>query len=261
MKKKTKQKKISADQFSIFGLNGCLELLKSPGKRILRIDLMQGSTAARNPDLQNLLGRHRDWSLNRMPKEAFLKKYAGMRTQGIVVCFQGRVKQPLPSFAKATGNICLVVADNIEDPQNLGQIIRTCEGAGVDGLVFPSHNSAGITNTVLQVSQGAFAHLPLYETANIHTALLKLKKEGFWIIGVENSIQAEKWYAVDFTGKVAIVIGSEGRGIRPLVLKTCDFKATIPMQGRTTSLNVSATIAAILFERLRQVQLKPGSDS
>jgi len=197
VKNKTKHKKSASDQFSIYGLNGCLELLAGPRRTIVRIDLMKDSAAAGHSKLLNLLSKHPEWIVNRMSKDVYLKKYTGLRTQGIIVYFQGRVKQTLPSFANVSGDQCLVIADNIEDPQNLGQIIRTCEGAGVSGLVFPTHNSVSITNTVLQVSQGAFSHLPLYESPNIHQALLKLKNEGFWIIGIENSIKAKSWFEVE----------------------------------------------------------------
>jgi len=135
----------------------------------------------------------------------------------------------------------------------LGQIIRTAECSGIDGLIIPDRDSAQITNSVLQVSQGAFASLPIYSCGNVQQTLQQLKKEGFWIIGVENDTNGKLWYEIDYTGKVIIVIGSEGKGIRQLVKHNCDFIATIPMQGKINSLNVSASVSAILFERQRQI--------
>ena len=149
---------------------------------------------------------------------------------------------------------CLLALDQIEDPQNFGQIIRTAECAGINGIIFPKHHSAPITESVLQVSQGAFANMPLYEVTNLNHEILQLKKSEFWIIGLENSINAKPWYEVEFSGKTVIVVGSEGRGIRHKVLKSCDFIATIPMQGKTNSLNVSAAVSAVAFERIRQLQ-------
>ena len=94
--------------------------------------------------------------------------------------------------------------------------------------------------------------MEFYEVTNIRNELMKLKKNNFWIIGLENSIDARPWYSIDYSGNTAIVFGSEGKGIRKKVLETCDFIATIPMQGTINSLNVSAATAAIVFEKLRQ---------
>ena len=144
--------------------------------------------------------------------------------------------------------------DQVEDPQNFGQIIRTAECAGIDGIVFPKHHSAPINETVLQVSQGAFVNLPIYEVTNIRNIFKQFKSDGFWVIGIENSIDAKPWFEVEYSGKAIIVLGSEGKGIRKMVLESCDFKSTIPMKGKINSLNVSATASAILFERLRQLE-------
>ena len=190
--------------------------------------------------------------MHRLPKDQFLKKYKGKRTQGIAVTFQGEVVRPLPSFANSEKMECLLALDSLEDPQNLGQIIRTAECSNVSGILLPEHQSVQVTDTVLQVSQGAFVHLPLFKCGNLHQELRKLKKEGFLIIGVENSIEARPWYKLDFTQKLVLVMGGEGKGIRPLIRKTCDELITIPMQGQLNSLNVSSATAVILFERLRQ---------
>ena len=99
-----------------------------------------------------------------------------------------------------------------------------------------------------------FVNIPLYEVTNLNHEIMQLKKNEFWIIGLENSINAKPWYDVEFSGKTVIVVGSEGRGIRHKVLKSCDFIATIPMQGKTNSLNVSAAVSAVAFERIRQLQ-------
>ena len=144
--------------------------------------------------------------------------------------------------------------DNIEDPQNFGQIIRTSECAGIDGIIFPKHHSVPVTETALQVSQGAFVNMPLYEVTNLSQTIHELKKNDFWVIGIENSVKAKKWYEMQYTGKIVIVVGSEGRGMREKITKICDFISTIPMQGTTNSLNVSAAVSAILFERLRQIE-------
>ena len=153
-------------------------------------------------------------------------------------------------------NTCLLIPEEIEDPQNLGQIIRTSECAGIDGILISKHRNVGITSSVLQVSQGAFLNFPIYSIGNINQTLLMLKKEGFWIVGVENSIKASDWHTVDYSGKIIFIFGSEGRGIKANTLKKCDSIVTIPMLGQINSLNVSASVSAILFERNRQLASK-----
>ena len=106
---------------------------------------------------------------------------------------------------------------------------------------------------MIQISQGAFTEIPIYEVINIHQTIDLLKKEEFWIVAMENSLKAKDWHKIDYKGKIAIVAGSEGRGIKKIILDNCDFQTTIPMQGETNSLNVSAAVSAILFERLRQI--------
>ena len=137
----------------------------------------------------------------------------------------------------------------------MGQIIRTAECSGIDGLIIPDRGNAQITNSVLQVSQGAFASLPIYSCGNVQQTLKKLKDEGFWIIGVENDSNGKIWHEIDYSGKIVIVFGSEGKGIRQLVKYNCDYIATIPMQGKINSINVSAAVSAILFERQRQISI------
>ena len=187
-------------------------------------------------------------------KQSFYKKYPDARSQGIVISFYGHIiTKEIPDFYDLS-DVCLLALDQIEDPQNFGQIIRTAECAGINGIIFPKHHSVSISNSVLQVSQGAFVNVPLYEVTNLKNEFSRLKDNGFWVIGIENSIKSETWDKIDYTDKTIIVVGSEGKGIREKVLDACDYKATIPMQGMTNSLNVSATVSAIVFERLRQIQ-------
>ena len=156
-------------------------------------------------------------------------------------------------MSKISSDFSLLILDNIEDPQNFGQIIRTAECSGMDGIIIPEYNSVDLTNTAIQISQGAFAHIPIYKCVNINNLINNLKKQGFWIIGFENSINAKKWYDLDYKQKTALIFGSEGRGIRKKVMEKCDFLATIPMKGNISSLNVSASVSAVVFERLRQI--------
>ena len=245
-------KKKNQDFFQIHGINGCVNVIKAKKIKILRVDIMVGGIAEKKKWVSNLLCTQ-SLPIHKIPKPQFLKQYAEKRTQGIVISFTGKILRDISSFQKSSKNICLLAMDNLEDPQNLGQIIRTAECAGIDGVLIPEHNNVQATNTVLQVSQGAFIHIPLFNCGNLHQHLRILKSQGFWIIGVENDIQAKNWYEFDFQRKVVIVIGSEGKGIRPVILKTCDDLLTIPMQGELNSLNVSSAVSAVLFERHRQM--------
>ena len=252
-KKIIKRKKV--DEYLIYGIHGAIEVLESKRLKIVSVHIMKDGTASRRKEVLSILNKSR-FNITTLQKEVFLKKYHGFRSQGIVVNFIGNIVKDVPSFKKLKGNICLLILSDIEDPQNIGQIIRTSECAGVNGIVIPKHGGSRITNAVLQVSQGAFMHMPIYETGNLGNLLIRLKDDGFWITGLENSIDEKYWFEIDYSGKTAIVVGSEGKGIRSGILKACDFKATIPMEGKTNSLNVSATVSAILFERQRQLALK-----
>jgi len=254
--KKKRSLKPPQETYSVYGLNGCLEILNYKKLRILSVDVIKEGLAWENKLLQDY--RHQfPESVKIFRKSDFVNRYQGIRHQGIVINFEGKlIKDSLPNYSNSSENICLLAVDNVEDPQNLGQIIRTAECAGIDGVVIPLHNSAGITSTVLQVSQGAFLHLPIYVVPNLRNVFIDLKKQGFWVIGFENSLEAKQWHQISYEGKVVCVVGSEGKGIRPLVLQTCDFQATISMYGKTNSLNVSASVSAILFERNRQVHSK-----
>ncbi|MEE8341369.1 MAG: 23S rRNA (guanosine(2251)-2'-O)-methyltransferase RlmB [Candidatus Neomarinimicrobiota bacterium] len=247
------KQKIQTDFHQIFGINGALAVLKSKKYLIQNIEILEKSSILRNSEIQKLLENYISQT-NYIKHDTYYQKYGEKRTQGIVVSFSGEITQTIPSFKEIEGNYCLLIVDNVTDPQNFGQIIRTAECAGIDGIIIPERNSVGITDVVMQVSQGAFCTMQLYSVVNLHQTLDQLKKADFWTIAIENGLAAKTWDQIDYKGKIAIVIGSEGQGIKPLVLKSCDFQATIPMQGETSSLNVSAATAVVLFERLRQLK-------
>ncbi len=244
-------KKVHSNSFTLLGLNNTIAVLKSDKFQIHIIDILENGRADKNIELQSLI---KNKKYNLMNKKQFNQKHSGGRSQGVAIYFSGEIiKKDLPVLTNKK-NACLLVLDQIEDTQNLGQIIRTAECAGIDGIIIPKHNSAPINNTSLQVSQGAFASINIYEVTNLRNVFQEYKNNGFWVVGVENSINAKPWFETEYKGKVLIVLGSEGRGIRKKVLESCDFTATIPMRGETNSLNVSATASAILFERIRQIE-------
>ena len=234
----------------VYGINNCSSILKDQKFIIKEIILSEDKRSySRIIELKKYHAK-----IKYLNKKLFDEKFGILKTQGIVVSFTGSVLRNFQEYEFKKQNSCLLILDQITDPQNAGQIIRTSECAGIDGIIFPKHDSFNITNTVLSVSQGAFVNMPLFQVININKTIKQLKDDDFWIVGLENGLNSQLWNEINYSGKIAIIVGSEGRGIRKKVLENCDFTASIPMQGFTNSLNVSAAVSAILFERLRQIQ-------
>ena len=243
---------MSKNKHIIFGINGSISVLSSRKYKISEIIIQNGSNAENNGAITRLIGHYGGY-VKFLTKTYFKEKFPQVRTQGIVVRFEAKIEEDLPSLKEESGNKCILALDRIEDPQNLGQIIRTAVCAGVDAIIIPKHDSCKITDTVIQVSQGAFTDISIYQVSNLNRSLDQLKKDGYWIVAMENSLDAKDWHKIDYKGKIVIVAGSEGRGIKNIILDNCDFQTTIPMQGKINSLNVSAAVSVILFERLRQI--------
>ena len=145
----------------------------------------------------------------------------------------------------------IVVLDEIEDPQNLGAIARSAECSGCGGMILTNKNSAPISPTAVKASAGALELIPIAKVDSLVQALEKLKENGFWIVGTD--AQGDRLYSDDiYDSPIALVIGSEGRGMRPSTLKHCDYLINIPIVGQINSLNASASAAVVLFEILRQ---------
>ncbi|MBE6854687.1 MAG: 23S rRNA (guanosine(2251)-2'-O)-methyltransferase RlmB [Ruminococcus sp.] len=146
----------------------------------------------------------------------------------------------------------LIICDEIEDPHNLGAIIRTAEAAGADGIIIPKRRSASLSQTVHKTSAGAASWLPVARVSNLAAAIDTLKENGIWIYGTDAS--GQPYDGVDFTGPVGLVIGSEGFGMGRLIRKKCDFLLRLPMLGKITSLNASVAAGIFMYETVRQRQ-------
>lgn len=144
----------------------------------------------------------------------------------------------------------IVILDHIEDPHNFGAIIRTCEAAGVKGIIIPKDRSVEVNATVIKVSTGAIKNMKIAQVTNLNRTIEYLKKEGFWIVGTD--MKGTNYYDIDYKGKTAIVIGNEGSGMSRLVSENCDFIAKIPMKGTTNSLNASVATGIVVFEAVKQ---------
>lgn len=171
--------------------------------------------------------------------------------QGVIGYAQTNVNWSLTKVLQETGKeVCVLILDQIQDPHNLGAIIRTSDGAGVDGIVIPKKGAADVNNTVHRVSMGASLNVPVWQT-NLYPALKQMQDEGLRVIGVDAS-GTKPYFEEKLSGAVAIVIGGEDRGINPTLLSKCDSVVKIPMKGKLDSLNVSVATSIVLYERLRQ---------
>lgn len=173
--------------------------------------------------------------------------------QGVMAFAASRASVELEDLlaADATENQLLVLLDGIEDPHNVGAIVRTALAAGAAGVVIPERRAAGLTDTVARVSAGALEHLPVARVKNLARAVEQLKEAGYWLIGLDE--RADKNYTeVDYKGRIGVVMGNEGAGLHELVRKRCDFVVSIPMAGPIGSLNVSVAAGIVLFEAARQ---------
>jgi 23S rRNA (guanosine2251-2'-O)-methyltransferase len=233
---------------AIVRLNALFEALKASPRRINKIFI------------QKERGHHRIGEIIREARESGipcifvpkqkLDQVAG-RHQGAVAFLSPREFSSIEEILSGAKTPLIVLLDEVEDPQNLGAIVRTAECAGVDGLILPEHRSAGLTETVATVAAGALEHLKVARVVNLARTMEELKSRGIWLIGAEGG-KPESYYQFDYTVPVGIVLGSEGKGLRPLVKKHCDKILSIPLSGRITSLNVASAAAVFLFEAVRQ---------
>ncbi len=189
----------------------------------------------------------KDFFPPKVPKEA--------NTQGVVAYlseFRYATLEDIEAYWKEKKEIPLVVVlDQVEDPQNLGSIIRTADAAGAHGVVIPKHRACEVTGTVIKVSSGAVFNLPIAKVSNIKNALKFFKEKGLWVLGLD--LRGNTFlYKLDLTIPLVVVAGNEARGIRQSVLKECDFLVKIPMKGKVESLNVGVSVGVTLFEVLRQ---------
>lgn len=179
--------------------------------------------------------------------------------QGVVALAAARAAATLDDILttanQAHGQIGLIILlDGIEDPHNLGAIVRTALAAGAYGVVIPDRRAAGLTDTVARTSAGALAHLPVVKVTNLARAMEELKQAGYWLVGLDE--RADKTYTeVDYTSPVGIVLGSEGQGLHELTRKRCDFVVSLPTTGPVKSLNASVAAGIVLFEAVRQRKL------
>jgi 23S rRNA (guanosine2251-2'-O)-methyltransferase len=232
----------------VYGINTVLEALRGGRVKELR---MADRGGGRLQQLIDLAGK-RGVRVRRVPAEALARDARGGVHQGVIAVVDDIPEYSLEELIHiADGPPLLVVLDGIEDPHNMGAILRTADAAGAHGVVIQSRRSAALGGAAAKASSGAVAHVRMAEVVNIARAIDDLKKAGVWTVGLAG--EAETPYdTVDLTGPVAIVLGAEGGGLRRLVRERCDFLVSIPMLGHVESLNVSVAAGVTLFEAVRQ---------
>jgi 23S rRNA (guanosine2251-2'-O)-methyltransferase len=239
----------------LYGVNPVRELLRAGGEGVAELWLAEGSArGAAFAELERL-GREAGAKVRQAPRQK-LDRLAGTdRHQGIVAVvadFRYADVEGLLARVEASGRpALLVVLDGVEDPHNLGAIIRSAHALGAHGIVIPRDRAVGVTPAVAKASAGAVERCPVARVTNVSKTLEVLGAAGIWSVAL--AADGEKpLAAVDLTGPTALVLGSEGEGLRPLVRRTCDLSASIPMTGGFESLSVSASAAIALYEAARQ---------
>ncbi len=218
------------------------------GQALERVIVARGAGGAR---LQEIIDLCRERAIPiRFEERRVLDRLApGAAHQGVVaVGAASRYADPEKVFATAR---MLVVLDGVEDPHNLGAIIRTVNAAGADAVVIPERRAAGLTEAVAKAAAGALAYVPVVRVTNIGRTLEALKNRGYWIYGLDERGDQD-YDKVDFTAPAALVLGGEGKGLHEHVRKRCDFLVRIPLAGRISSLNVSVAAGIVLFEWKRR---------
>jgi len=238
----------------IYGLLPVLEALRADNRRIDKVLLVDGAREKRLSEVVDLCRSH-GISFNWVPRETFAKYLqAGVNHQGVLALTAASEYVDADEILDKAGETPLILLlDGVEDPRNLGAILRVAECAAVDGVVIPERRAVGLTDTVAKSSAGAIEHVKVAKTGNLNRFIEQVKEQNIWVVGT--SMDAEMEYSEwDWTRPSALVLGGEGSGLHRLVAENCDVLVKIPMYGKIDSLNVSVAAGVILFEARRQRQ-------
>lgn len=227
----------------VYGRNVAKEILKN-NKKIDKIIIQEDFN---DNSIISLIEKRKIEPI-RMNKKEF-SRFDKYSHQGIILYIEDFKYSELEEFIDDE-NAKIVILDHLEDPHNLGAIIRTCEAAGINGIILPKDRSVSVNSTVMKTSAGALENVKIALVTNLNQMIKKLKDKGFWIVGtdMENSVDYRE---IDYSGKIALVIGSEGFGMSESIRKSCDFVARIPMNGKINSLNASVAAGIMIYEVIR----------
>lgn len=237
----------------IFGVNPVREKLNSAPLEILAIILPNGRLRPALEALQNdaaALGVTLDYV---SPRELDQLVHSD-RHQGVIARVQAYSYRSVSELEALTAEALpdwILILDGLTDPHNVGALLRTAEAVGIGDIILPKDRSAGITPAVVKSSAGAVNHIRVYRATNLRRAIKTLKNRGFWVVGLDADATAP-YDSINYPQKLLIVLGNEGKGIRPLIARECDYSLRIPMKGKISSLNVSVAGAVLFYELLRQ---------
>jgi 23S rRNA (guanosine2251-2'-O)-methyltransferase len=235
----------------VYGINPVLEALRAGRATQVRVAAGFGRKGDRAQQLL-ALARERDVRVREVPADVLAREAHGGVHQGVIADVEEARSYSVEELVRsAAGAPLIVVLDGIEDPHNLGAILRTADAAGADGVVMQSRRSAALGGAAAKASAGAVSHVRIAEVVNIARAIEALKDAGVWTVGLAGDASTP-YDAIDFTMPSAIVLGAEGSGLRRLVRDRCDHLVSIPMAGHVSSLNVSVAAGVTLFEAVRQ---------
>ena len=227
----------------VFGKNVALEYLNSD-KKIYKAFIQNNFNEY---DLINKLG-HKNIKVQTLQKIDMDKKVSGLH-QGIILDVEDYKYVDIYDIISDKDSL-IVMLDHIEDPHNFGAIIRSCEAAGVDGIIIPADRSVEVNSTVIKTSVGTTEKMKIARVTNLNQTIKLLKEKGFWIFGTD--MDGTDYTKLDYKGKTCIICGNEGSGMSKLVKENCDFIASIPMKGEVNSLNASVATAIVVFEAVKQ---------
>jgi len=241
-------------QFIIEGRNPVIELLKS-GHPVTKILLAEGTRPSDSISEVIRLAKARNIAVERVSRHLIDDQSTTETNQGVIAYAAPKDYVSLDDLMEVSAQrkelALYVILDGIEDPQNLGSILRTANASGVHGVIIRERRAAGLTAAVARASAGAMWYVPVAAVSSIADAVDTFKKKNVWVTGIDRGGK-EEYTRMDYKSPSAIVIGSEGKGLSELVKKRCDFLASIPMRGQITSLNASVAAALVMYEAFRQ---------
>ena len=232
-----------ADEMIIAGRNSVTEALK--GDR--EIECLLVAKGAGGP-VNAIIARAKEKSIpvRFIPKQKLDERVNGVNHQGVALVMCAAHYSDLPDIMSDDDSSLVIILDKVEDPHNLGAIIRTADAAGAHGVIIPKRGGAGLNSTVAKVACGACEHVKVARVANISSAIETLKENGYWIYGAD--MNGEDVFKTDMRGKVGLVIGSEGFGISRVVREKCDFIVSLSMNGKINSLNASVAAGILMYK-------------
>lgn len=222
---------------------------KNVAKEVIEKENIRKAYISKNFNDKEIIDKLRENKIQiKFIEKNILDKMEKGNHQGIILEIEDYEYKPLDEIEKED---VIIMLDHLEDPHNFGAIIRTVEAAGFKSIIIPKDRSVEVNQTVMKTSVGALENVKIAKVGNLVNTIKKLKEKGYWVIGTD--MNGQDYKTIDYTGKIVIIIGNEGKGMSRLVKENCDFIASIPMRGNVNSLNASVASALIIYEVVRKI--------